>query len=351
MKTAIIVPIFNVEKYLNNCIDSILRQSNRNFELILVDDGSTDGSGKICDKYLKSKLDVVIKVIHKKNKGLVSAWKKGVSSISKDCTHILFIDPDDWISDSYLNFLHECYLKSNADIIVTSITRVHGENRTLVKFPIANGVYTSEHIDTIYSHLLNNGGFFTRGLPVNRWGKLLRKELVLENMHYVSDDVTFAEDLNLFFPMIIKSSIIEVIQDSSESYYYRIRKDSMLRKYDANMWNSINKVYEVLMSISTTTNNLKLIQQVNKDYVGAVNLCYKNNLENTNGLKNALKFIKLLHTNSMFINALKDVDLREYSYIDRGVISAIKTNNKITRICFFYILKEMKIVRNTFLRN
>ena len=63
MKIAVIIPIFNVEKYLNNCIDSILRQSNRNFELILVDDGSTDNSGKICDEYLENNLDIVIKVI------------------------------------------------------------------------------------------------------------------------------------------------------------------------------------------------------------------------------------------------------------------------------------------------
>ena len=351
MKIAVIIPIFNVEKYLNNCIDSILRQSNRNFELILVDDGSTDNSGKICDEYLENKLDIVIKVIHKKNGGLVSAWKKGVSVVSSDCTHILFVNPDDWVSDDYLSFLYKRYLNSNADIIITSITKVQGRSSTLVKFPIANGTYTSKNIDTIYSHLLNNGGFFTRGLPVNRWGKLLKKDLVIKNMHYVSDDVTFAEDLNLIFPMIIKCSTIEVVQNSSETYYYRIRKDSMLRKYDANMWNSISKVYSTLMSISGKTNNLKLIQQVNKDYVGAVNLCYKNNLENTNGLKEALRFITILHTDSIFMNALKDVNLREYSYIDRLVISAITTNNKILKICFFYVLKEMKSARNALLRN
>ena len=105
------------------------------------------------------------------------------------------------------------------------------------------------------------------------------------------------------------------------------------------------------MSISGKTNNLKLIQQVNKDYVGAVNLCYKNNLENTNGLKEALRFITILHTDSIFMNALKDVNLREYSYIDRLVISAITTNNKILKICFFYVLKEMKSARNALLRN
>lgn len=350
MKTAIIIPIYNVKEYLSTCINSVLNQSNRDFELILVDDGSTDGSEKICDGYLKENSDVEIKVIHKKNGGLVSAWKEGVLNISTETTHILFIDPDDWISTGYLDFLHKNYLKTSADVITTSISRVHNAKIDMIRFPIANGLYTSKNMNYIYSHFLNNGGFYTRGMPINRWGKLLKKELVIDNMHYVPNDVTFAEDLNLIFPIIINSSTIEIIQDSKETYYYRIRNNSMLRKYNENMWDSVTKVYKNLRSISINTNISKLTRQVNKDYVGAVDLCYKNNLENPKGTKSALDFIDVLHSDNMLKISLNDTDLEYYSYIDKMVILAIKTKSKFLQKSLFYILKGMKKMRNVFSR-
>lgn len=348
MKTAIIIPIYNVKEYLSTCINSVLNQSNRDFELILVDDGSTDGSEKICNEYLKEDSDVEIKVIHKKNGGLVSAWKEGVFNISKETTHILFIDPDDWISTGYLDFLHKSYLRTSADVITTSISRVHNGKINIMSFPIANGLYTSTNMKYIYSHLLNNGGFYTRGMPINRWGKLLKKELVIDNMHYVPNDVTFAEDLNLIFPIIVNSLTIEILQDSKETYYYRIRNDSMLRKYNENMWDSVTKVYKNLRSISIDTNISELIQQVNKDYVGAVDLCYKNNLENPKGTKAALNFIDTLHSDNILKIALNDTDLEYYSYIDKGVIFAIRTKSMLLRRSLFYILKGMKKTRNAF---
>ncbi|MGN1282527.1 MAG: glycosyltransferase family 2 protein [Limosilactobacillus sp.] len=350
MKTAIIVPIYNVEKYLCECINSILKQNNKNFELILVDDGSTDGSGQICDGYQKEKSGIPIKVIHKKNGGLVSAWKQGVSAMSNECTHILFIDPDDWISEGYLNFLQKEYLKCHADVIITSVTKVRNTSKELIRFPIPNGVYTSKNIQNVYAHFLNNNGFFTRGLPVNRWGKLIKKSLVIKNMHYVPNDVTFAEDLNLIFPIIISSSKIDIIQDSPETYYYRIRKDSMLRGYDKNMWNSVKKVYKKLMLISINSDISVLVQQVYKDYVGAIDLCYKNNLENTRGIKEALNFIDILRTDVMFNEALHYENLEHYSIIDKIIMSAINTKSKFSQFLFFCLLKEMKILRNTFSR-
>lgn len=93
-KISVIVPVYNVEKYLSRCIDSIISQTFSDFELILVDDGSTDSSGKICDEY--GKKDGRVKVIHKRNGGLSSARNCGLENAKGN--YICFVDSDDWIS-------------------------------------------------------------------------------------------------------------------------------------------------------------------------------------------------------------------------------------------------------------
>ena len=95
---SIIVPVYNVDKYISYCIESIRRQSIQNFELILVNDGSKDNSGTICDEY--AQIDSRIKVIHKKNGGLMDAWKNGLEYANSDL--IMFVDSDDWVEKNYV---------------------------------------------------------------------------------------------------------------------------------------------------------------------------------------------------------------------------------------------------------
>jgi len=111
---SIIVPVYNVEKYLNKCLDSIMTQTYKNLEIILVDDGSTDNSGMICDEY--SRKDNRIKVIHKANGGVSDARNKGLEIASGD--FIGFVDSDDWIDCDMYKFLYEGIKTYNADISI-----------------------------------------------------------------------------------------------------------------------------------------------------------------------------------------------------------------------------------------
>jgi glycosyltransferase involved in cell wall biosynthesis len=117
---SIIVPVYNVEIYLNQCIDSLLHQTHKDFELILVDDGSTDRSGSICDSY--KEIDKRIIVIHKKNGGLSSARNAGIE-ISKG-TYIAFVDSDDWIHPDMYYHLLNSLLESKADIALGRLNKV-----------------------------------------------------------------------------------------------------------------------------------------------------------------------------------------------------------------------------------
>ena len=126
-KISVIVPIYNVEKYLNRCIDSIINQTYENLEIILVDDGSPDDCGKICDEY--AKLDKRIKVIHKKNGGLSDARNAGID-VSKG-KYLTFIDSDDYIDLDYVEFLYNLIKKFKTKMSIC-IERIYYENGTIL---------------------------------------------------------------------------------------------------------------------------------------------------------------------------------------------------------------------------
>ena len=111
---SVIVPVYNVERYLPRCIESILKQTYTNFELILVDDGTPDRSGIICDRYAEK--DSRIRVIHKENGGVSTARNAGIDAAKGEW--ITFVDSDDWVSVKYLELLAECLDQNDYDLIV-----------------------------------------------------------------------------------------------------------------------------------------------------------------------------------------------------------------------------------------
>lgn len=111
---SVVVPVYNVGKYVEKCIVSILNQSFTNFELIIIDDGSTDDSYNICKKYVQK--DKRIRLIHKNNTGLVPSWKLGVKESHSE--YIVFIDSDDYIEKDYLKELYDCYKKYKVQIVI-----------------------------------------------------------------------------------------------------------------------------------------------------------------------------------------------------------------------------------------
>lgn len=153
----VIVPIYKVEKYIAECIESILAQTYTNFRLILVDDGTPDNAGKICDEYAKK--DSRITVIHQENAGVTRARARGVEEAS-DCEFITFVDGDDTISANALDFLYS-YSKDNVDIIFSAIDESY--------LPPKDSFTCTE-----YRHLAVKNEYYV-GAP---WGKLIRRTLL-----------------------------------------------------------------------------------------------------------------------------------------------------------------------------
>ena len=212
---SIIVPVYNVEKYICRCIDSILDQTYKDFELILVDDGSTDSSGKICDDYKKR--DKRIKVIHKENGGLSSARNIGLDIAEGD--YIGFIDSDDYIRKDMYEVLYNDIVKYHADISICSYKEVN-EYFQPKNIRDNNKIEIYEGIDSLNQLYKNNRVKF-----IVAWNKLYDKS-IFKNLRY--EEGKIHEDELIIHKLLLSSKL--VTYNSKEMYYYLQREDSIMKK-------------------------------------------------------------------------------------------------------------------------
>ena len=140
---SIIVPIYNVDRYLRECLNSVLNQNIDNFEVVLVDDGSPDTSPTICDEYAAK--DSRFKVIHKHNEGLVRARQDGVNLASGD--YVICLDSDDWLHQNNLKILSNIIKSFKPDIICTGYYKFDGKNNIKFPFPFKEGYYDRQAIE------------------------------------------------------------------------------------------------------------------------------------------------------------------------------------------------------------
>lgn len=220
---SIIVPIYMIEEYLPKCIESIQLQSLRNIEIILVDDGSKDRCGEICDRYAVR--DERIKVIHKENGGLVSARKAGIKSARGQ--YIGFVDGDDWVEKETFSALYHKALEHEADIVLSGYLEDISGITYKRKNKIAAGVYDKQEIQRkIIPNMLCCGEFYSAGIQPYIWNKLIRKELVIDNLLDIDERIRIGEDVAAIVPMILEADRVVITEECN--YHYCIRKSSMI---------------------------------------------------------------------------------------------------------------------------
>ncbi len=226
VEISVIVPIYRIENYLPDCIDSLLDQSFSNFELILVDDGSPDSCPEICDDY--SKKDTRINVIHKKNGGLLSARKAGLEAAKGK--YISYVDGDDWVDKFYLDTLFKLAEANDSDLVVTGHFREFNGKIETIK-PKMAGIYDEDELkSSIVPNAIYNGDFCEHGMSTYVWNKLFKRELLNKILFDVPNEIVMGEDAAITYAYlaISKSLVISKIP----LYYYRQRHDSIVKSIE-----------------------------------------------------------------------------------------------------------------------
>jgi glycosyltransferase involved in cell wall biosynthesis len=240
---SIMVPVYNVAEYLDQCIQSILNQSYPNIELILINDGSTDGSDNICQHY--SELDNrVIYIKKNKNEGLVEARKLGVK-IARG-KYIGFVDSDDYVTPNMFASLMEKAIQYDVDIVISGHKEVL--NETIIdtmQNSFVDGLYEKDDIvRTIYSNMLYTGVFGEPGIFSYYWNKIFKTKLVTNNISDIDSNISMGEDAACVYPCIIDAKRIYILNETD--YRYRQRVGSMIKvgKFDTETTNKYKLLYD-----------------------------------------------------------------------------------------------------------
>jgi len=225
---SVIVPIYNVEPYLRQCIESIINQTYRNIEIILVNDGSTDGSGKICDEYALK--DRRIKVVHKNNGGVVSARKAGISIAKGE--YIGAVDGDDWIEPKMYETLMLLARESGAAVVDSGVIDTYfADNDYSERYRFSyfdEGFYFGKKFnDEIIPKLMYTGSFFKQGVFPYIWNKVFKREFFYDYQMQVNESSSIVEDAYCTYPSIVKAESLYVTHRCF--YHYRVVYNSSKR--------------------------------------------------------------------------------------------------------------------------
>lgn len=257
---SLIVPIYNIKTCLSSCVSSILAQTYGDCEIILVDDGSTDGTSQLCDFYKQQ--DSRITVIHKDNGGLVSARKAGLEAAQGE--YIGFVDGDDWIEPQMYEHLIALAEENKADMVLGgSIEDVGGQSINKINC-LKSGVYDKERLQKeIYPHMLCVGDFFCMGIQPYIWNKLMRRDLAYAHIMTIDDRIRVGEDVAAVMPMLLMADKV-VISDRCE-YHYCIRGTSMMwsRVSEEKEWEELRILHRFLQ---TTFSEHLLEDKINLQY-------------------------------------------------------------------------------------
>ena len=238
---SVIVPVYKIEEYLRQCLESLSAQTLDDMEIVIVDDGSPDGCPEICDEYAAK--DARMKVVHKQNGGLLSARKAGVAASSGD--YIGFVDGDDWVEPETFMNMHNAIIKYSPDMVLSDFLSDFGERREPSDQCFEEGFYDRARLESeIFLKMLFDGRFYRFGVNPNCWSKLVKRELIEKNLSPVDERIRMGEDAAFIYPCMLDSQSITCVK--TPTYHYRITEQSMSNAYDERLKDIILLPYKRL---------------------------------------------------------------------------------------------------------
>lgn len=246
---SIVVSIFNVKEYLNRCIESLIHQSYKDIQIILVDDGSSDGSSLVCDRW--GKKDSRIEVVHKKNGGLSDARNCGLKKAKG--AFVCFVDGDDYVESRMIELTYKVAKSNNADIVIFSNYVVYSNNQKEIHHLLSKKKkYTgSEEMKVLFDECIGSlpNSKTDYDVGFSPWGRLYKRSFLLENnIRFKNERILIYEDL-MFLLDSLPVAHIAVVLDSP-LYNYCLNENSLTHKADSSRFKRIKKQYYYLKNNS-----------------------------------------------------------------------------------------------------
>lgn len=225
---SVIIPAYNSERYLGRCLDSLIGQTYRNLEIIVVNDGSMDATPQIAEKYAQR--DCRIKVIHQENQGLVAARKAGLTIASGE--YVSAVDSDDWVAANRYEVVYEEGMKCDADVISTDVCNVYDAERIVpVKIALEKRIYhKQEIIKDVLMKMVDENHFYMAAMNLNNWNLVVKSEIAFKRQLEVDNRISAREGMIYVVGCLLDAEKLAIINGGD--YFYVKRSDSLDHKYD-----------------------------------------------------------------------------------------------------------------------
>jgi len=300
---SVVIPVYNVSKYLKQCLDSVINQTYKDLEIILVNDGSTDDSLELCEEY--QQLDSRITVISQVNKGLSGARNTGVENAKG--TYITFVDSDDWLVE---NCLFELIEKSkNNDLVCCSYNRVFSDFSKVRKLNL-EGVFEAKHIQRrivgLIATELNDPS--QADSLVTAWGKLYTTSILKQNnLKFIDVKIIGTEDA-LFNIQYLNFCKTVFVIDEPLLNYRKFNVTSLTSSYKEHLFDQWKTLYAMISDAIKTKESVFDVAFNNRICLSIIGLGLNESL-NKNGFLATHKRLKLILNDSLYVGAFKKLDL------------------------------------------
>lgn len=328
-QVSIIIPVYNAEKYLYKCIHSVINQTYKDIEIIIINDGSTDSSLLICRKFEKN--DSRIRIINKKNEGVSKARNIGIDYAKGK--YIAFIDADDYIEKNMIENMFNRITKENADMILCNYTNVNNEEKKLIKYNLKQVVTGCENINNniiipLIERDKNEKKHKIEGFR-SPWGKLFNKDIIDKFKLRFNEKMSIGEDF--IFNLQFMSHSHALTFDEASYYYYVTNSNSALMKYKKNCW---EKYYRpIIINLNQFLKDNMLYNQaelrVFKLIIKYFFICLYNEKKSDKfyDIYNKYKTIKKMCNDELISQAIRKVKIDDYS--KRAKLTLILLNRKM----------------------
>ena len=332
---SVIVPVYNVEKYLCQCLESLSAQTLDDIEVIIVDDGSPDGCPAICDEYAAR--DARVKVVHKENGGLLSARKAGLAASIGD--YIGFVDGDDWAEpDTFLN-MYNAVREYSPDMVLSEFLCDYGDRAEPSEQCFEEGFYGRERLEKeIFPRMLFDGRFYSFGVNPNCWSKLVRRELIEKNLLPVDERIRMGEDAAFIYPCLLDSQSAVCIKNPT--YHYRITGQSMSTAYDEKLKDIVLLPYKRLKE-KNAASDFDISSQLDYYLLYMVNFLLRNEAKkaNSHSKQERRKVVENICADEDIRSAAAAVDMGKLPAHTKLLASALKRGSVFMTEKYVELLK------------
>ncbi|QLK32463.1 glycosyltransferase [Lactobacillus crispatus] len=333
---SVIVPVYNVQKYLSQCIDSIVNQAYKNIEILLIDDGSTDESGKICDIYQKKYTN--IKSFHKNNTGLGLTRNYGLARATGD--FVMFVDSDDVLKNTCITELIKVVINDDVDTVIGGYTRIDNKKNCLFKEKYLPKIYYGKDVQNkCFTRMLGNLYKNTDSIKMSVWNCLYSMNIIKKNnLQFPSERKYISEDL-IWDSEYFKYAIRVAISDST-SYLYRYNPLSLTNSYNMNRFILSIDLYSY---VSDLIIKMKLPEEASKRFQKSffiyVRLCIEQ--EGIRKFKVAIPMLKKICNNQEVQNVIKVYPIKKLGIKERAFLYLLKHKKAY---CLYAYSKINKII-------